>query len=122
MMHAKRGILRSIAGFAVAFGVLTVLTGGMTLAGRVEMGTVVWFVLWFNFMAGFAYVLGGVLLWRRSSYAFLVAFLICVATLLVFATFGLYAASGGDFEIRTVGALTVRSTFWIIMSFAARKV
>jgi hypothetical protein len=47
--------VRVAAGTAVAFGVLTLVSGGATLAGVLEMGAVVPLVLWFNFFAGFAY-------------------------------------------------------------------
>ena len=46
-----------IAGVAaIAFGLLTLISGGSALFGLVDMGAVVPFVLWFNFLAGFAYV------------------------------------------------------------------
>ena len=46
-----------IAGVAaIAFGLLTLISGGSALFGLVDMGAVVAFVLWFNFLAGFAYV------------------------------------------------------------------
>jgi len=41
---------------ALAFGALTVVSGGM------DMGAVVPFVLWFNFLAGFAYITAGLAL------------------------------------------------------------
>ncbi len=41
---------------AVIFGLLTIFSGGRALFGGADMGAVVPFVLWFNFLAGFAYV------------------------------------------------------------------
>ena len=41
---------------AIAFGLVTLISGGSALFGLVDMGAVVPFVLWFNFLAGFAYV------------------------------------------------------------------
>ena len=40
--------LRIAGGVAIAFGVLTVFSGGRTLLGSADMGAVVPFVLWFN--------------------------------------------------------------------------
>lgn len=51
-------LVKSLAMVAVLFGWLTVLSGGRTLFGgeaaRLAAGAVVPFVLWFNFVAGFA--------------------------------------------------------------------
>jgi len=48
---------------AVAFGIVTIIVGGKTLFGgpaeRAAAGNIVPFVLWFNFIAGFAYVVAG---------------------------------------------------------------
>ena len=48
---------------AVLFGVATIVSGGTVLFGdtgtRAAAGAVVPFVLWFNFLAGFAYVAAG---------------------------------------------------------------
>ncbi len=107
------------AGLAVGFGALTVVSGGSTLLGAMEMGAVVPFVLWFNFLAGFAYILGGVLLWRGSRWAFPVALAIAVATAAIFAALGLRIATGGAFEMRTVGAMTLRLGFWAGVALVA---
>ena len=56
---------------AVAFGGVTVFEGGRMLFGRPEIrvsaGNIVPFVLWFNFIAAFAYLTAGLglLLWKR---------------------------------------------------------
>ena len=49
---------------AIVFGLATVVTGGAALFTRLDMGHVVAFVLWFNFLAGFAYVAAGILIYR----------------------------------------------------------
>jgi len=53
--------LKVLAVIAMAFGALTVFSGGRALFGdaqaRAAVGNAVPFVLWFNFLAGFAYVL-----------------------------------------------------------------
>jgi hypothetical protein len=104
---------------AMTFGVLTVVSGGTALRGVIDMGAVVPFVLWFNFLAGFAYVAGGILLWRRSRLALPVALAILIATTANFVAFGWRVASGGAFEVRTVGAMTLRTAFWLAMVWVA---
>jgi hypothetical protein len=103
----------------MTFGVLTVVSGGTALRGVIDMGAVVPFVLWFNFLAGFAYVAGGILLWRRSRLALPVALAILIATTAIFVAFGWRVASGGAFEVRTVGAMTLRTAFWLAMVWVA---
>jgi hypothetical protein len=71
--------------FAIAFGLLTIASGGLALFGGVDMGAVVPFVLWFNFAAGFAYVAAGVGLWRGAGWATVLSLLIAVASAVVFA-------------------------------------
>ena len=73
---------------AIAFGAVTIVVGGKTLFGDVEArsaaGKIVAFVLWFNFVAGFAYVIAGIglLLWKRWAAHLSAA--IAVATIAVF--------------------------------------
>jgi hypothetical protein len=109
-------------GLAVAFGLLTVVSGGTALFGAVDMGAVVPFVLWFNSVAGLAYIVGGILLWRGHPLALPVALAILVATAVVFAAFAWRAAAGGAYEMRTVGAMTMRTAFWAGMAWVAWRV
>ena len=104
--------LRIAGGVAIAFGVLTVFSGGRTLLGSADMGAVVSFVLWFNTLAGLAYVVAGLGLWQRRRWAWPLSFVIFAATLLICAAFGLPVAQGGVFEMRTVYAMALRSAVW----------
>lgn len=112
---------------AIVFGLGTIRAGARVLFGVPEAvneaGDYVAFVLWFNFIAGFFYVLAGVGLWLRRRWSIALAIAIAVATLLVFAAFGLHAATGGAWESRTLGAMTLRSVVWIVLAYvAARRV
>lgn len=105
---------------AVVFGVVTVFVGGKTLFGppaeRAAAGNIVPFVLWFNFIAGFAYIIAGcgVFLWKRWAARLSAA--IAVTTIAVFAALGVYILLGGAFEVRTIGAMTIRSLVWIVIA------
>lgn len=59
--------LRMAGAAAAVFGVMTVVSGGTVLFGGDQLsrlaGNVVSFVLWFNFLAGFAYAMTGLGLW-----------------------------------------------------------
>ena len=121
-MRKQGNMLRIAAGVAVVFGLLTVVSGGATLLGGLEMGAVVRFVLWFNTLAGFAYVVAGVGLWQGRQWASPLSLAIFAATLLVFAAFGLHVAQGGAFEMRTVFAMAIRSMVWGWIAWVARQV
>lgn len=111
--------LKIAAGVAVVFGALTVVSGGRALFGGADMGAVVPFVLWFNFLAGFAYVAAGIGLWRAATWARGVSVAIFGATFLVLIAFGIHALSGGAHEPRTVGAMILRTTVWAAIAAAA---
>lgn len=104
--------VRIAGGAAIVFGVMTVFSGATTLLGGLDMGAIVLFVLWFNTLAGVAYVVAGLGLWQGRRWAWPLSFAIFSATLLVFAAFGLHVAQGGAFEMRTVFAMTLRSAVW----------
>jgi len=108
--------LRVVAVFATIFGIMTLFSGGSVLFGpqmaREAAGAYVPFVVWFNFLAGFAYVAAGIGIWIAATWARGLAGLIAGATVLVALAFAVYVASGGDFEMRTVGALIFRAGVW----------
>ena len=126
-MNANRKV-NWIAIAAIVFGVVTVLTGGRALFGssesRADFGNVVPFVLWFNFLAGFVYIVAGAGLMLRKRWAVYTSLFVAVSTTLVFVAFGVHVIGGGAFERRTIGALAIRSLFWIgvtIVSIRAMK-
>jgi hypothetical protein len=115
--------LKWLAIVAVAFGLVTVVSGGRALFGSQEMRTAVGhavpFVLWFNFLSGFVYILAGGGLLTRRTWAVYASLFIAASTLLVFGAFGVHVLGGGAYELRTVGAMTLRSLFWIAVAMVA---
>ncbi len=117
MNASGRDRLLSAAAIAGAlFGAVTVAAGGRVLFGgdasRAAAGATVSFVLWFNFLAGFCYVVAGVGLWFRQRWAVALSALIALTTLIVFAAFGVHVFNGGEFESRTVAAMIFRVLVW----------
>jgi len=112
--------LKVAGAIGLVFGLLTIFSGGMALFGgeaaRAAVGNAVPFVLWFNFTAGFFYVLAGLGLLLNRSWAVWLSIAIAVATVLVLAAFGLHVAGGGLYEMRTVGAMLVRAAVWTIIT------
>lgn len=111
--------------FAILFGLLTLKEGGSVLffegSAREAAGNYVPFVLWFNFSAGFAYIAAGIGLWGMKRWSAYLAVIIAVSTLIVFTAFGVHVLQGGAFELRTVIAMTLRSSIWLAIAFAANR-
>lgn len=119
--------LIAAAVLAIVFGLVTIRAGGRVLFGvpqaLAEAGHYVVFVLWFNFLAGFGYVLAGIGFWLRRRWAVVLAIVIAAATVAVFAAFGVHVALGGAWESRTMAAMTLRSLVWIGLAWlAARRI
>ena len=116
--------ISALALVAVLFGLLTLVSGGATLFNaqtQQAAGNYVPFVLWFNFLAGFAYVIAGVGLWKSQRWSQWLSFAIAIVTLVMFGLFGFQVMNGGLFEMRTVGAMSLRAIVWIVISAVAYR-
>jgi hypothetical protein len=115
--------IKVLSALALVFGAVTLVSGGRALFGdaaaRAAVGNAVGFVLWFNFLAGFAYLAAAIGLWRGRRWAISLAALLAIATALVAAGFGAHVLGGGAYEMRTVGALALRFGFWAVVSLLA---
>jgi len=105
------------------FGLVTLKAGGSVLfleSARQAAGNYVPFVVWFNFLAGFLYGIAGVGIWQRRIWSAKLSLAIALLALLVFVAFAVHVAGGGSYEMRTVGALTLRSSVWVAIAFYVR--
>lgn len=121
MNHRREKIIALIFGLlAIGFGAMTIKSGGFALFGGIEgkefAGKYAPFVLWFNFIAGFFYVISGIGITLRTKWALKISFTLAILTSLVFIAFGVHIFLGNPYEMRTVGAMTVRSLFWFLIS------
>jgi hypothetical protein len=115
----------AVSAFAVLFGGLTLWSGGAVLfvdgAARADAGAYIPFVLWFNFLTGFALIVTGAgiyLGWNRvRSFAPLVA----LVSVLVFITLGIAIMTGVDYEARTVVAMILRCAIWLGLTVYTRR-
>lgn len=119
----SRLALYAIAAVALIFGLMTIVSGGKVLFGddaaRQAAGNYLPFIVWFNFLAGFAYVAAAAGLALGWAWAARLALLIAAATALAFLAFGLLAVTGTPYETRTVGAMTLRTTLWACIAWFA---
>lgn len=106
----------ALAAFALVFGAATVVAGGRVLFGphavRAGAGNYVPFIVWFNFVAGFAYVAAAGAIAFRVRWAGALAAAIAVATAVACLALGVHVAAGGAFEWRTVVAMGFRLAAW----------
>lgn len=114
------------AGIAIAFGALTIVSGGRALFGptavRAAVGDAVPFVLWFNFLSGFVYMIVGIAIARRAPWAKWAAIALAAAILVVLALLGWHIAQGRAYEMRTLGAMILRAGVWIMLAIYLRGV
>jgi len=127
--HKKRcGVVRVVIGFvAAAFGLLTIKSGGAVLfwseEARIAAGDYVPFVLWFNFISGFFYIIVGVAFWLNKPWSLWLAAAILVGISSVFMALGLsILIVDVPYESRTIGAMVVRTTVWSVILFLAYKI
>jgi hypothetical protein len=117
--------LAAVSLVAILFGLLTIKEGASVIfseQGRIAAGDYVPFVVWFNFLAGFFYVVAGAGLWMRRAWAVRLAFVIAIATLAVYAAFGIFVSLGNAYESRTVVAMALRFGIWIVIAFVSYRV
>ncbi|MFZ3174314.1 MAG: hypothetical protein WA146_05405 [Thiobacillus sp.] len=117
--HRRGFSIWAISLVSVGFGLLTIKEGGTVLFDNAAAGNYVPFVLWFNFLAGFAYVVAGAGLWLMQHWAVWLAVVIATATAFTFAAFGMHVYAGGAFEPRTVIAMSLRTLVWVTIATIA---
>lgn len=102
--------------FLVLFGGATLKEGASVLffdsAARAAAGNYVPFVLWFNFVAGFAYIVAGVGVGVKAQWDLRLSCAIAALTGAVFIALGVHIAMGGLYEKRTVIAMSLRTSIW----------
>ena len=116
--------LRILGVVAILFGIMTLKSGGATLfidsATREVSGNFIPFVVWSNFLMGFAYIIAGIGIWLNQNWTKVLTIGIVTITLLTFFVFGIYILMDGVFEIKTVKVMTFRSLFWIFVLLMMR--
>jgi hypothetical protein len=113
--------VRAAALIAGLFGAATVFSGASVLFGQgaASAGDYVPFIVWFNFVGGFFYVVAALGLWLGRRWAAPLAAAVAVLTVLAFTALGGYIAAGAPFEARTLAAMTFRTILWIAIAALA---
>lgn len=102
------------------FGVLTIISGGRALFtenGIATRGNIVPLVLWFNFVAGFFYVIASFSIFRKKTCVKRLSIVLGLSNLLVLTYLLTHIYSGKLYEFKTLIAMLFRTSFWISFSF-----
>jgi hypothetical protein len=115
----------AVSAFAIIFGGLTLWSGGAVLfvdgAARIDAGSYVPFVLWFNFLTGFALIAVGAGILQRRQWVVRFSLTLSLASILVFVALGLLILSGVEYETRTIVAMTLRTAIWLGIAGFVRR-
>lgn len=110
---------------ALVFGALTIKAGGLVLFTEGEFhqrqGDFVPFVVWFNFIAGFAYITAAVGIFCMCAWSIQLSYAIATATAAFFILFGMHVIADGAYELQTVVVMTFRTLLWIVISFVVHS-
>ncbi len=108
---------------ALIFGGLTIRSSGLVLFTTGEFhqqqGNFVPFVVWTNFICGFAYVTAATGLFLMKRWATYLAYFITLVTATAYIFFGMHVMNGGLYEMQTVVAMAIRTLFWTVISWLA---
>ncbi|MFC1665141.1 hypothetical protein ACFL17_05865 [Pseudomonadota bacterium] len=127
IISERSTLVKYIASIAIGFGLLSISSGGSVLFGdgatRELAGDYVPFVVWFNFLAGFVYLIAGVGLWTQKQWTIPLSIFITAATLVVLSLLLIHILKGESYEVRTVAAMIFRAIVWAtIATFAYHKI
>lgn len=110
---------------AILFGLLTLKEGAQAifvhqLRNSPEM-TYVPFVVWFNFLSGFALIVTGVSFLLNQSFTRKIAVSTAAASWVCFFTLIAFIAMGGAHSERTPIAMTLRTLIWTGLAWGAYR-
>lgn len=118
-------VVAAVAIAAVLFGVVTVMAGARVFLGADPGYVVYWPLLRFNTIMGLAYVVVGVLAWRRPRLGLYGAAAIFGLNLAALGAIGYLYAPNGPIASTSVWALTFRTAVWlvllIVLAWAGRR-
>jgi len=90
------------------------LLKGRFISGREILSPL---VVWFNFIAGFAYITAAVGIFGMCAWSIPLSYAIATATAAFFILFGMHVIADGSYELQTVVVMTIRTLLWIAISF-----
>jgi hypothetical protein len=123
-MISKFKIHIFIALVFLIFGTLTIFSGGRALFSEIGIntrGNIVPVVLWFNFIAGFFYLISSFLIFKLIPLVKQLSITIAILNVIIFSYLIYHIFDGGLFENKTVFAMGFRTVFWLIFAIYFHK-
>lgn len=117
ILGSKRNVF--IGAFLIFFGLMTIISGGKALfteVGHETRGNIVPLVLWFNFIAGFFYILAGVATYNLRGCVKKLSVLLAFTNVAVFIYLLNHIFQGELYETRTLVAMSIRTSLWVFIS------
>lgn len=113
-----------IALVILVFGVLTIASGGRALfteSGINSRGNIIPLVLWFNFIAGFFYVIAGISTFKLKKSVIKISMGLAFLNVFVFVYLLNHIYQGGLYENKTLVAMGFRTAFWLVFAVYFQK-
>ncbi len=107
--------IKYLSYFAIVFGAMTVFSGAQNLFNEEVIrtqGNIIPVVLWFNFLAGFLYILIAALILKTKRIALRLTAFLSSMNIVVLLYLLNHIYSNGAFEMRTLIAMSFRTAFW----------
>lgn len=115
VISLRSKVVASAAIVATIFGVVTVAAGTRVLLGADPGYTVFRPLLLFNTVMGLAYIIVGVVAWKRSGLGARGAGLIAVLNLAVLVAIALLYSAGRPIAITSLKAMAFRTIVWVVL-------
>lgn len=128
MKNKKATWINVLSIFIILFGLTTITAGGnafFTQSGRIAAGKIIPLVLWYNFIAGFFYILAGFAIYKQKSMAIRISMLLANSSFAIYFALLIHIFKGNEYETRTLIAMTFRTFFWIAIAtttFRSRQI
>jgi hypothetical protein len=124
-MNSKRFspyIQTAAAIIAIAFGLITIWVGGMTLFGFFDPGYIIFVpLLIYNTVMGFFYTATGVVIWQQHPKALQASKFIFLFNLVVLIIITLLYWTNFEVAFESLKAMSLRTLVWAIIYFSLSK-
>ena len=101
------------------FGLMTILSGGRSLFtenGIATRGNIVPLILWFNFFAGFFYLVASISIFKLKPCVKKLSIAIAISNSIVLVYLLNHIFQGQLYEYKTLIAMIFRTLFWILFA------
>lgn len=116
--------IKALSLFTIVFGLVTIFSGGNVLfteSGKLAAGKIVPLVLWYNFIAGFFYIIAGLAIFKQKSAAIRLSLFLANSAVAIYFALLVHIFKGNEYELRTLIAMTFRTFYWVAVTIITFK-